>query len=104
MQRSIRGCCLRETRLQACGAAVAQTAHSGATEVSSRSLCLFPPAQADSFIKPQYTTTFDCISRTIKAEGQAGLWRGFSAAMYRAIPVNAGIFLAVEATRQGIKW
>ncbi len=24
--------------------------------------------------------------------------------MYRAIPVNAGIFLAVEGTRQGIKW
>lgn len=32
-------------------------------------------------------------------EGQRGLFRGFSAAMYRAIPVNAGIFLAVEGTR-----
>lgn len=35
-------------------------------------------------------------------EGQKGLWRGFSAAMYRAIPVNAGIFLAVEGTRSVI--
>ena len=60
--------------------------------------------QADSFIKPQYSSTLDCLSKTVKAEGQTGLWRGFSAAMYRAIPVNAGIFLAVEATRQGIKW
>lgn len=32
-------------------------------------------------------------------EGHRGLFRGFSAAMYRAIPVNAGIFLAVEGTR-----
>jgi len=32
-------------------------------------------------------------------EGHKGLMRGFSAAMYRAIPVNAGIFLAVEGTR-----
>ncbi len=35
-------------------------------------------------------------------EGQKGLWRGFSAAMYRAIPVNAAIFLAVEGTRNAI--
>lgn len=33
-------------------------------------------------------------------EGWNGLFRGFGAAMYRAIPVNAGIFLAVEGTRQ----
>ena len=46
----------------------------------------------------------DCVSKVIKNEGQAGLWRGFSAAMYRAIPVNAGIFLAVEGARQSIKW
>lgn len=35
---------------------------------------------------------------------QAGVWRGFSAAMYRAIPVNAAIFLAVEGTRQSLQW
>lgn len=35
-------------------------------------------------------------------EGQRGLWRGFTAAMYRAIPVNASIFLAVEGTRAAI--
>lgn len=28
-----------------------------------------------------------------------GLWKGVSAAMWRAIPVNAAIFLAVEGTR-----
>lgn len=60
--------------------------------------------QADSLAKPQYSSTLDCLSKVLKGEGQVGLWRGFSAAMYRAIPVNAGIFLAVEGTRQGIKW
>ncbi|PNW84152.1 hypothetical protein CHLRE_04g223300v5 [Chlamydomonas reinhardtii] len=60
--------------------------------------------QADSFAKPQYSSTMDCLKKVLASEGQAGLWRGFSAAMYRAIPVNAGIFLAVEGTRQGIKW
>ncbi|GFR41678.1 hypothetical protein Agub_g2424, partial [Astrephomene gubernaculifera] len=59
--------------------------------------------QADSLAKPQYNTTLDCLRKVLASEGQAGLWRGFSAAMYRAIPVNAGIFLAVEASRQGIK-
>ncbi|KXZ50486.1 hypothetical protein GPECTOR_16g661 [Gonium pectorale] len=59
--------------------------------------------QADSLVKPQYSTTYDCVRKVLKTEGNNGLWRGFSAAMYRAIPVNAGIFLAVEATRQGIK-
>jgi solute carrier family 25 carnitine/acylcarnitine transporter 20/29 len=30
----------------------------------------------------------------------AGLWRGVTAALWRAIPVNAAIFLAVEGTRE----
>ncbi|GLC42300.1 hypothetical protein PLESTB_000662000 [Pleodorina starrii] len=60
--------------------------------------------QADSLAKPQYSSTKDCLTQVLRSEGQAGLWRGFSAAMARAIPVNAGIFLAVEGTRQGIKW
>lgn len=60
--------------------------------------------QADNLAKPSYTTTMDCLRQTIKQEGQSGLWRGFSAAMYRAIPVNASIFLAVEGARQGINY
>lgn len=60
--------------------------------------------QADNLNQPTYKTTAECLSKTLKAEGQIGVWRGFSAAMYRAIPVNAAIFLAVEGTRQSIKW
>jgi solute carrier family 25 carnitine/acylcarnitine transporter 20/29 len=36
----------------------------------------------------------------VAVEGWMGLWKGVSAAMWRAIPVNAAIFLAVEGTRQ----
>ncbi|KAG2421992.1 hypothetical protein HYH02_015550, partial [Chlamydomonas schloesseri] len=59
---------------------------------------------ADNLAKPQYSSTMDCVRKVLASEGQAGLWRGFSAAMYRAIPVNAGIFLAVEGARQSIKY
>ncbi|GLC65904.1 hypothetical protein PLESTF_000356500 [Pleodorina starrii] len=60
--------------------------------------------QADSLARPQYHGTLDCLSKVVRVEGYRGLWRGFSATLYRGIPVNAGIFLAVEGTRQGIKW
>lgn len=56
--------------------------------------------QADSLSKPQFKGTIDCMRRSVAIEGWAGLWKGVSAAMARAIPVNAAIFLAVEGTRQ----
>lgn len=49
-----------------------------------------------------YKSTWDCYKQSVAVEGQAGLWRGFSAAMARAVPVNASIFLAVEGTRAAI--
>ena len=58
--------------------------------------------QADSLSKPQFKGTMDCIQRSIAIEGYGGLWRGVTAALWRAIPVNAAIFLAVEGTRQVI--
>ncbi|WIA34411.1 hypothetical protein OEZ86_012746 [Tetradesmus obliquus] len=56
--------------------------------------------QADSLSKPQFNGTIDCLKRSLQVEGFGGLWRGVTPAMYRAIPVNAAIFLAVEGTRQ----
>ena len=56
--------------------------------------------QADSLSKPQFSGTMDCIKRSVQIEGYGGLWRGVTAALWRAIPVNAAIFLAVEGTRQ----
>lgn len=56
--------------------------------------------QGDSLSNPQYRNTMDCLRQSVAVEGWGGLFRGFSAAMWRAIPVNAGIFLAVEGTRQ----
>jgi solute carrier family 25 (mitochondrial carnitine/acylcarnitine transporter), member 20/29 len=58
--------------------------------------------QGDNLANPQYKSTLDCYKQSVAVEGQKGLWRGFSAAMYRAIPVNASIFLAVEGTREAI--
>jgi solute carrier family 25 carnitine/acylcarnitine transporter 20/29 len=58
--------------------------------------------QADSLSQPQFKGTIDCIKRSIAVEGYAGMWRGVTAALWRAIPVNAAIFLAVEGTRQVI--
>jgi solute carrier family 25 carnitine/acylcarnitine transporter 20/29 len=55
--------------------------------------------QADSLSKPEFKGTIDCLKRSIAIEGHAGLWRGVTAALWRAIPVNAAIFLAVEGTR-----
>ncbi|KAL4431646.1 hypothetical protein ABPG77_001488 [Micractinium sp. CCAP 211/92] len=55
--------------------------------------------QGDSLSNPQYRNTMDCLRQSVAVEGYRGLMRGFSAAMYRAVPVNAGIFLAVEGTR-----
>jgi solute carrier family 25 carnitine/acylcarnitine transporter 20/29 len=58
--------------------------------------------QADSLSQPQFKGTIDCIKRSVAIEGYAGMWRGVTAALWRAIPVNAAIFLAVEGTRQVI--
>jgi len=58
--------------------------------------------QADSLSKPEFKGTMDCIRRSVAIEGYGGLWRGVTAALWRAIPVNAAIFLAVEGTRQVI--
>lgn len=58
--------------------------------------------QADNLANPQYKNLRDCYSRTYQAEGFNGMMRGFSAAMWRAIPVNASIFLAVEGARQAV--
>ena len=46
--------------------------------------------QGDSLSNPQYRNTRDCLRQSVAVEGYRGLLRGFSAAMYRAIPVNAG--------------
>jgi solute carrier family 25 carnitine/acylcarnitine transporter 20/29 len=58
--------------------------------------------QADSLSKPEFKGTIDCIKRSVAVEGYMGMWRGVTAALWRAIPVNAAIFLAVEGTRQVI--
>jgi len=55
--------------------------------------------QADNLRDPLYKSTLDCYRKTMILEGNAGMWRGFSAALYRALPVNAAVFLAVDAAK-----
>lgn len=51
--------------------------------------------QADSFEHPKYKSMMECYRRH-KHE----LWNGYSAVLYRAIPVNIAICLTVEYSRQ----
>lgn len=44
----------------------------------------------------------DCIRKTIAADGVGALWKGFSAAMARAIPANAATFVGVELSLQAM--
>ena len=40
-----------------------------------------------------YTGFTDCVRKTIKADGVGALWKGFSAAMARAIPANVSVVI-----------
>ncbi len=55
--------------------------------------------QADSFTRPLYSGFRACLRWTLASEGRAGLWRGASAALLRAVPVGAAVSLVVEGTR-----
>jgi len=48
----------------------------------------------------KYKSVIDCFKKTIKSDGVAGLWKGYTPTILRAVPVNATIFLAVTATKR----
>ena len=73
-------------------------------QASARLLAAATNTKGPSFSR-YLTITLLCLPscrRSVAVEGWGGLWKGVSAAMARAIPVNAAIFLAVEGTRQVI--
>ncbi|KAG7575435.1 hypothetical protein FFLO_00254 [Filobasidium floriforme] len=49
-----------------------------------------------------YNGFADCVRKTIKADGVGALWKGFSAAMARAVPANAATFVGVELSLQAM--
>lgn len=52
-----------------------------------------------------YNGFTDCVRKTIKADGVGALWKGFSAAMARAIPANVSLeSLDVVVRPRGRTW
>lgn len=47
----------------------------------------------------RYRGVLDCVRQIHATEGYRGFWRGFSACLVRAFPVNAATFLAFETFR-----
>jgi len=48
----------------------------------------------------KYKNTLDCIIKTYKNDGPGAFFRGYTPSIVRAIPINASIFLAVNATKR----
>uniref|UniRef100_A0A6B2LCD6 Mitochondrial carrier protein n=1 Tax=Arcella intermedia TaxID=1963864 RepID=A0A6B2LCD6_9EUKA len=48
----------------------------------------------------KYSSTLDCVVKMMKTEGGAAFWRGWVPSIVRAIPINASVFLAVNATKR----
>lgn len=54
--------------------------------------------QADSLANPRYSSTIDCIQKTLATDGIKGVYRGFLPCLLRAFPANSATFLAYEMT------
>mmetsp|Transcript_32556 Transcript_32556/g.56331 ORF Transcript_32556/g.56331 Transcript_32556/m.56331 type:complete len:294 (+) Transcript_32556:285-1166(+) len=54
--------------------------------------------QADSLANPRYSSTLDCIQKTMATDGIKGFYRGFLPCLLRAFPANSATFLAYEMT------
>ncbi|KVH91729.1 Mitochondrial carrier domain-containing protein [Cynara cardunculus var. scolymus] len=58
--------------------------------------------QIDDYKNPKYSGLVDAFKQTLKAEGVAGLYKGFGPAMARSMPANAACFLAFEITKTSL--
>ncbi|KAJ9536974.1 hypothetical protein OSB04_029707 [Centaurea solstitialis] len=58
--------------------------------------------QIDDYKNPKYSGLFDAFRKIVKAEGVAGLYKGFGPAMARSMPANAACFLAFELTKTSL--
>ncbi|KAF5685030.1 solute carrier family member 46 [Fusarium denticulatum] len=59
--------------------------------------------QTDGFgANQKYATMRDCFSKTWRAEGAAGFWKGIGPTLARAMPVSAGTFIVVEMTMRAL--
>lgn len=59
--------------------------------------------QTDGFgAQMRYRSMRDCFAQTYRGEGLRGFWKGIAPTLLRAMPVSAGTFAVVEATRRAI--
>ncbi|KAI2635774.1 mitochondrial carrier [Hypomontagnella submonticulosa] len=59
--------------------------------------------QTDGFgADMKYRTMRDCFAQTWRAEGMRGFWKGIAPTLLRAMPVSAGTFAVVEATKRAL--
>jgi solute carrier family 25 carnitine/acylcarnitine transporter 20/29 len=59
--------------------------------------------QSDGFGEAmKYKSMRDCFTKTWRAEGMVGFWRGIGPTLLRAMPVSAGTFATVEVTMRMI--
>lgn len=59
--------------------------------------------QTDGFgPNKQYVNMRDCFSKTWRAEGARGFWKGIAPTLLRAMPVSAGTFAVVEMTMRAL--
>ncbi|KAI0099719.1 mitochondrial carrier domain-containing protein [Nemania sp. FL0031] len=59
--------------------------------------------QTDGFGKDmRYKSMRDCFAQTWRGEGMRGFWKGIGPTLLRAMPVSAGTFAVVEATRRAL--
>jgi len=47
----------------------------------------------------KYKNTLDCITKTLQREGPRAFFKGYAPSIVRAIPINASIFWAVNASK-----
>ncbi|KAI1148343.1 mitochondrial carrier domain-containing protein [Nemania diffusa] len=59
--------------------------------------------QTDGFgADMRYKSMRDCFAQTWRGEGMRGFWKGIAPTLLRAMPVSAGTFAVVEATRRAL--
>jgi solute carrier family 25 carnitine/acylcarnitine transporter 20/29 len=59
--------------------------------------CIKTRMQADDLTSPKYSSSFDCLKKTVKNEGYLALTRGYFQVILRTIPANA-VFITLYGT------
>lgn len=59
--------------------------------------------QMQDLAKPQYRSTFDCLSQIVAREGVRGLFKGYVPCIMRSLPAASSTFLTFEIVSKWLK-